>query len=188
MRRTNRFRSHSRRRTQQDVNTYGHQRDIRGLGRSEQPSMTTRNLNRTWRDVVFKQYEQDHEADVPFPVRYLINVTTRFGWKGDIFIEIPTKVDPRVLRRALLDWYRAVRTTADIAHRGEHISVRPRRALRPHQEPSGGGAGLEERQEGRERGEDGQSPESRHDDEEGSPKTGNGFVEEDRNSAEEIGV
>lgn len=113
-------------------------------GTRRKTNMTTRNLNRTWRDVVFKQYEQDHEADVPFPVRYLINITTRFGWKGDIFIEIPSKIDPKVLRRTLLEWYCAVGTAADLTHQGEHIFVRPRQTLRVQQEPSGGGAGPEE--------------------------------------------
>lgn len=149
--------------------------------------MTTRNLNRTWRDVVFKQYEQDHEADVPFPVRYLINITTRFGWKGDIFIEIPTKIDPRVLRRALLDWYCAVGTAADLTHRGEHISVRPRKTLCLQQEPSGGGAGPEEQQEGRQGSEDGQLPESYHDDKR-IPKPGEGFDEEHGDNTEERDV
>jgi hypothetical protein len=35
--------------------------------------MRTRNLNKTWYDVVVDQYTADFEADVPFPVRYLIN-------------------------------------------------------------------------------------------------------------------
>jgi hypothetical protein len=41
--------------------------------------MAFRNLNKTWRDVVFEQYEEDHAAGVPFPVTYLINATQ---WKG----------------------------------------------------------------------------------------------------------
>ena len=53
-------------------------------------TMTTRNLNQTWRDVVFNPYAADHAADVQFPVRYLINASQ---WKRDIFIEIPTKID-----------------------------------------------------------------------------------------------
>ncbi|KAK4235361.1 hypothetical protein C8A03DRAFT_36793 [Achaetomium macrosporum] len=52
--------------------------------------MTTRNLNQTWRDVVFNQYAADHAAGVPFPVRYLIYASQ---WNRDIFIEIPAKID-----------------------------------------------------------------------------------------------
>lgn len=85
--------------------------------------MTTRNLNRTWRDVIFAQYEADHEADVPFPIRYLINAPE---WKQDIFIEIPSKVDPKTLRNAVLLFYRdSLRGSPEYV--GEHISVRPRK-------------------------------------------------------------
>jgi hypothetical protein len=52
--------------------------------------MTSRNLNQTWRDVVFNQYAADHADDVPFPVRYLIHASP---WNMDIFIEIPAKID-----------------------------------------------------------------------------------------------
>lgn len=35
--------------------------------------MTSCTLNAKWRDTIFTQYAADLEADVPFPVRYLIN-------------------------------------------------------------------------------------------------------------------
>ncbi|KAI0132146.1 hypothetical protein BJ170DRAFT_232852 [Xylariales sp. AK1849] len=84
--------------------------------------MTTRNLNKTWRDVVFAQYAADHEADVPFPVRYLIHVRT---WGRDIFINIPQKIDVRTLRQAVLEFYAATRSGEPLWE-GEHISVQPR--------------------------------------------------------------
>lgn len=85
--------------------------------------MTTRNLNTTWRDVVFTQYAADYEADVPFPVTYLINVPE---WKQDILIKIPKKIDLKTLRKSVLDFCRAARG-ADPIYDGEHISVQPRK-------------------------------------------------------------
>lgn len=84
--------------------------------------MTTRNLNKTWRDIVFAQYAADFDADVPFPVRYLINADV---WKKDIFIEIPTKIPVETLRRSVLT-FRAKRLNSDPAYRDENISVRAR--------------------------------------------------------------
>ena len=85
--------------------------------------MTTRNLNQTWRDVVFKQYEEDHAADVPFPVRHLINAPE---WKKDIFIEIPTKIGVPVFRQAVLRFCRTRRLTDDPAYEDDLIKVRAR--------------------------------------------------------------
>lgn len=83
--------------------------------------MTSRNLNQTWRDIVFKQYEDDHAADVPFPIRYLINASQ---WKKDIFIEIPTKIDVPVFRQAVLHFARTRRLTDDPAYEDDLIKVR----------------------------------------------------------------
>ncbi|KAH6949999.1 hypothetical protein FAVG1_07982 [Fusarium avenaceum] len=85
--------------------------------------MTSRNLNKTWRDVVFEQYEEDHAADVPFPVTYLINATQ---WKKDIFIEIPTKIDVPVFRQALLHAVRSRRLQDDPAYEDDLIKIRAR--------------------------------------------------------------
>ena len=86
--------------------------------------MTTRNLNQTWRDVVFTQYEADHAAaDVPFPVRYLIHAPE---WKTDIFIEIPAKIDVAVFRQAVLHFARARRLADDPAYEDDLIKVRAR--------------------------------------------------------------
>ncbi|KAK0740593.1 hypothetical protein B0T18DRAFT_418310 [Schizothecium vesticola] len=87
--------------------------------------MTSRNLNQTWRDVVFKQYEVDYAADVAFPVRYLINVSAG-NWKRDIFIEIPTKIDVPIFRRAVLTFYTARHRADDPAYEDDHIKVRAR--------------------------------------------------------------
>lgn len=101
--------------------------------------MTTRNLNQTWRDVVFKQYAADYDADVPFPVRYLIKADT---WGRDIFIEIPHKIDLRTFKKAVLDAMKATHKLEDPTHHGEHISVRPRKpvASRPEESHSEGRA------------------------------------------------
>ncbi|KAK7715037.1 hypothetical protein SLS64_003734 [Diaporthe eres] len=85
--------------------------------------MTTRNLNQTWRDVVFTQYTADYEADVPFPVTYITNVPE---WKQDILIKIPKKIDLKTLRKSVLDFCHATRG-ADPVYDGEHISVQPRK-------------------------------------------------------------
>lgn len=82
--------------------------------------MTSRNLNQTWRDVVFHQYVADDAADVPFPVRYLINAQE---WKKDIFIEIPTKIDVPVFRRAVLNFCVARRRADDPAYEDNRIKV-----------------------------------------------------------------
>ncbi|KAF7162557.1 hypothetical protein CNMCM5623_007803 [Aspergillus felis] len=92
--------------------------------------MTTRNLNRTWRDVVFNQYAADFDADVPFPVRYLINADV---WKKDIFIEIPIKIPVATFRRSVLTFVRAKRLDSDPAYRDENISVRARVSFRERQ-------------------------------------------------------
>ncbi|KAK4038778.1 hypothetical protein C8A01DRAFT_17173 [Parachaetomium inaequale] len=85
--------------------------------------MTTRNLNQTWRDVVFNQYAADHAVDAPFPVRYLIHASQ---WQWDIIIEIPTKIDVAVLRRAVIDFCVAKRSEADPVYEDGRIKVRPR--------------------------------------------------------------
>lgn len=99
--------------------------------------MTSRNLNKTWRDVVWDQYAQDLEADVPFPVRYLIHAAQ---WRRDIFITIPSKIDSRTLRRAVLEFVKERRREPDPVWNGEHISVRAR--VRP-QVPQGQESGVE---------------------------------------------
>jgi hypothetical protein len=85
--------------------------------------MTTRNLNQTWRDVVFNQYAADHAADAPFPVRYMIYAPQ---WSSDIVIEIPTKIDVALLRRAVLDFCAAKRLEPDPVYEDDRIRVRPR--------------------------------------------------------------
>jgi hypothetical protein len=90
---------------------------------SHRPNMTSRNLNQTWRDVVFKQYEEDHAANVPFPVRYLINAPQ---WKTDIFIEIPTKIDVPHFRQAVLHFASTRRLADDPAYEDDLIKVRAR--------------------------------------------------------------
>ena len=85
--------------------------------------MTTRNLNKTWRDVVFQQYEADHAADVPFPIRYLIWADQ---WKRDIFIEISNKIEVPVFRQALLRAFSSRRLLPDPAYEDDLIRIRAR--------------------------------------------------------------
>ncbi|KAM0204107.1 hypothetical protein ACHAQI_010044 [Fusarium lateritium] len=85
--------------------------------------MTFRNLNKTWRDVIFEQYEEDHAADVPFPITYLIYATR---WKKDIFIEIPAKIDVPIFRQALLHASRERGPSDDPAYEDDLVKVRAR--------------------------------------------------------------
>lgn len=87
--------------------------------------MTSRNLNTTWRDVIFKQYAEDLDADVPFPVRYLI---TAPPWK-DIFITAPHKIDLGTYKKAVLAFFIAKRFSNDPTYGDDNISVRPRKPI-----------------------------------------------------------
>lgn len=87
-------------------------------------TMTSRNLNTTWRDTIFTQYAADLEADVPFPVRYLINAPP---WR-DIFITVPEKIDLRAYKSAVLAFYTDRRCSEETYEVG-CISVRPRKLV-----------------------------------------------------------
>ncbi|KAF5592291.1 hypothetical protein FPANT_5450 [Fusarium pseudoanthophilum] len=93
--------------------------------------MTTRNLNKTWRDVLFEQYQADLEAASPFPIRYLIFV---YQWKKDIFISIPNKIEIETFRRAIFDFARSRNKEEDPTFSNEYISVWPRKTFRERQE------------------------------------------------------
>lgn len=82
--------------------------------------MTTRNLNKTWRDVLFQQYEQDYAEDVPFPVRYLLNVPEHHQ---DLWWEIREKIEPGTFRQAIFAWYQATRNTDNLTYEDQHIGV-----------------------------------------------------------------
>ncbi|EEU39727.1 uncharacterized protein NECHADRAFT_100265 [Fusarium vanettenii 77-13-4] len=84
--------------------------------------MTFRNLNETWRDVVFRTYAQDHQDDVPFPIKYLIHAPE---WKRDILIEVPKKIDVKAYRHSVLKCTIDLRFQ-DPVYDDEYISVRPR--------------------------------------------------------------
>lgn len=84
--------------------------------------MTFRNLNETWRDVVFRTYAQDHQDDVPFPVTYLVWAAE---WKRDIIIEVPKKIDVKAYRHSVLKFTTNLRFQ-DPVYDDEYISVRPR--------------------------------------------------------------
>lgn len=87
--------------------------------------MTSRNLNTTWRDTIFSQYVADLEADVPFPVRYLIKAPP---WR-DIFITVPEKINLRVYKNAVVAFCRERRVVEHPAFEGRGIAVRPRKAV-----------------------------------------------------------
>ncbi|KAI8719938.1 hypothetical protein NCS52_00776100 [Fusarium sp. LHS14.1] len=86
--------------------------------------MTTGNLNQTWRDVAFKQYVADYEADVPFPITYLIKVPE---WDQDLLFNVPKKISLRTFKNSVLGFCRAAQG-ADLIYDGEHISIQPRKA------------------------------------------------------------
>lgn len=85
--------------------------------------MTTRNLNRTWRDVLFEQYKLDHDADVAFPVRYLLH-NPQFS--VDLFYEIPVKIHPDDFRRSILAFHRATKHSDRPEYADQNISIRQR--------------------------------------------------------------
>lgn len=90
--------------------------------------MTSRNLNRTWREVVCKQYAADLEVNVPIPLRYLISVPMIYGLPGqDIWIEVPSKIDLKPYKNALLAITLATRHVGDPMYSDEHITVQPRK-------------------------------------------------------------
>lgn len=98
--------------------------------------MTSRNLNTTWRDTIFAQYAADLEADVPFPVRYLINAPP---WK-DIFITVPEKIDLRAYKNTIFAFHKERRCCEDPTYEGGGIAVRPRKGVGGKVE--GGGDGM----------------------------------------------
>lgn len=85
--------------------------------------MTTRNLNRTWRDIVFSQYSSDLEAEAPFPIRYIINTPQ---WQQDIIIDIPNQLDIKSFKQAILAFFKAKHTDPDPTYTSEYISIRSR--------------------------------------------------------------
>jgi hypothetical protein len=85
--------------------------------------MTTRNLNKTWRDIVFDQYSADLSANEPFPIRYLINAPE---WKRDIFINVPERISLEAYRRSVLTFFRTKHRDTDPSYEDENLSVQPR--------------------------------------------------------------
>lgn len=85
--------------------------------------MTTRNLNRTWRDVIFAQYAADLEANEPFPIRYLINAPE---WEKDIFINVPKKISLEDYCRSVHTFCRAKYRDLDPAYEDENLSIQAR--------------------------------------------------------------
>ncbi|KAJ3539119.1 hypothetical protein NM208_g5618 [Fusarium decemcellulare] len=83
--------------------------------------MTFRNLNQTWRDVIFKQYDADYQADVPFPITYLIFAP---DWNSqDLLFTIPNKITLKTLKDAIRDFYRSGKSSEPI-YDGEHLSLK----------------------------------------------------------------
>lgn len=85
--------------------------------------MTTRNLNKTWRDVIFAQYAADLESNEPFPIRYLINAPE---WSRDIYIRVPEKVSLEAYRHSVLTFCRAKFRDNDPTYEDENLSIKPR--------------------------------------------------------------
>jgi hypothetical protein len=87
--------------------------------------MTVSNLNRTWRDVVFKQYEDDLEENAPFPIRYLINAPS---WHRDIIINIPHKITLETFRKSIFTFFHTVRSSDDPIYKDDNLSIRPQKS------------------------------------------------------------
>ncbi|KAB8074272.1 hypothetical protein BDV29DRAFT_156751 [Aspergillus leporis] len=85
--------------------------------------MTTRNLNRAWRDVIFAQYAADLEANEPFSIRYLVNAPE---WKKDIFIDVPERISLEDYRCSVPTFCRAKYRDPNPAYEDENLSVRAR--------------------------------------------------------------
>jgi hypothetical protein len=87
--------------------------------------MTTRNLNRTWRDVVFKQYEADLEANAPFPIRYFIYA---ISWQRDIIIRVLYKITLEIFRKSIFTFFRTLHNSENPTYEDDNLSVRPRQS------------------------------------------------------------
>jgi hypothetical protein len=85
--------------------------------------MTTRNMNKTWRDILIQQYEQDYADNAPFPIRYLINVPEH---GHDLWWEIDSRIEPATFRQAILAWHLATRGINNPAYEDENIRVTTR--------------------------------------------------------------
>ena len=86
--------------------------------------MTSRNLNKTWRDVLIQQYRQDLADNAPFPIRYLINVPER---RRDLWWEIHEKIEPATFQQSIFAWYFATRGTDTLAYEDQHVKVTARK-------------------------------------------------------------
>lgn len=82
--------------------------------------MTTRNLNKTWRDVLIQQYEQDLTENAPFPIRYLIHLPEHHK---DLWWEIRERIEPNIFRQAIFAWYQATRGTDNLEYEDGHLKV-----------------------------------------------------------------
>lgn len=82
--------------------------------------MTTRNLNQTWRDVLFNQYDLYHAINVPFPGRYIIFAPP---WHRDILSEITKKLDPQIFHRSVQNFVTSKQYETDPAFSNGHILI-----------------------------------------------------------------
>lgn len=85
--------------------------------------MTTKNLNRTNRDIILSEYISDLATNASHPVRYLI-FDKKFT--QDIFYEIHQPVDPEVLKRALNQYIKERGNT--IHYQNDVLKVWPRKS------------------------------------------------------------
>ncbi|KAJ9485736.1 hypothetical protein VN97_g7612 [Penicillium thymicola] len=85
--------------------------------------MTTRNLNRTWRDVVRIQYTLDVDADVPFPLQYIIHAPE---WNESLVIDIPNKVPVETIHRSISNFVRETHRKPEPTYQDEKLSIRAR--------------------------------------------------------------
>lgn len=82
--------------------------------------MTTRNLNKTWVDVILSQYKQDFSDGVPFPVRYLLHHPRH---QADLFYEIPKPIDPKTFQKSIIDFNIYTRQRESVDFEDENLKV-----------------------------------------------------------------
>lgn len=101
--------------------------------------MTSKNLNRTNIDIILTEYQKDHAACVPFPIRYLL-FDRKFG--RDIFYEIPQDIEPDLLKSALNQYVRERGTTIEYSH--DVFQAWPRRSFQEEDVPNRSDSGVDD--------------------------------------------
>lgn len=82
-------------------------------------TMTTRNLNDPWRDVVLAQYVAGFVADIP-SLLYIIHASE---WNRAIVIEVPNRIPIETFRRSIFDFFHAECREPESDYEDKNLSV-----------------------------------------------------------------